>query len=310
MLMGIYIEEGNYPRAESLMEETFRERSPNNEASVRSYFALAGRAVNGTRSHLQRYRDFGINVSDPTLPGEALTDLSRLRALLERMIAQAKEITSETRAYDSLALLEDVLGIRMSLAVDSEDRTKWETEYANAREVLASSETQVAALRGIPFLSPSTKPANPAVPVKENNRVGDDSGKSPASESKSAVPTAETGREKRAVSQTTGTSASSSQTEKPAESSTVSADGGNADVPRVISTGLLNARATKRVIPTYPSVAKSAGAQGVVRVYVTIDESGKVIEVSRSEGPIMLRETAEQAARAWKFAPTAVGGKA
>jgi hypothetical protein len=133
MLMGIYIEEGNYPRAESLMEETFRERSPNNEASVRSYFALAGRAVNGTRSHLQRYRDFGINVSDPTLPGEALTDLSRLRALLERMIAQAKEITSETRAYDSLALLEDVLGIRMSLAVDSEDRTKWETEYANAR---------------------------------------------------------------------------------------------------------------------------------------------------------------------------------
>jgi TonB family protein len=57
-------------------------------------------------------------------------------------------------------------------------------------------------------------------------------------------------------------------------------------------------------------VAKSAGAAGIVRVYVTIDEAGKVINVSRSEGPIMLRQTAEQAARAWKFSPTAVAGKA
>jgi protein TonB len=197
----------------------------------------------------------------------------------------------------------------MSLAVDSEDRIRWETEYANAREVLASSETQIAALRGIPFLSPSTKPTNPAAPVKENNRAADDSGKTPASESKPAVPAAQAGREKPTVSQTPTTSAAAPQTEKPAEQAG-SGDGSTSDVPKVISTGLLNARATKRVIPNYPSLAKSAGAQGTVRVFVTIDESGKVIDVSRSEGPIMLRQPAEQAARAWKFAPTAISGKA
>ena len=136
MLMGIYLEEGTYARAESLLEEAFQSRATQGEASTRSYFALAGQAINGARTHLARYRSFGINVTDSGLPTEALTDLERLRSLLERMVAQAKEVTGDRKAYDSLALLEDVLGIRLSLARDSEDRAKWESEYAGAREVL------------------------------------------------------------------------------------------------------------------------------------------------------------------------------
>ena len=62
------------------------------------------------------------------------------------MIAQAKEISKEAgRAYDSLALLEDVLGIRLSLARNDDDRAKWQTEYLTAREKMASS--QIRSLR-------------------------------------------------------------------------------------------------------------------------------------------------------------------
>ena len=122
MLMSIYLEEGNYTRAESLLEETFRARATQKDRSIRTYFALAGQAVNGARAHIARYRNFGINVTDAELPAEALADLDRLRSLIERMIAQAREISKDdSKAYDSLALLEDVLGIRLSLAREGED---------------------------------------------------------------------------------------------------------------------------------------------------------------------------------------------
>lgn len=152
MLMSIYLEAGNYGRAEALLEENFRSHSVENGDSVRTYFALAGQAVNGARTHLARYRSFGISTSDSNLPAEAVNDLGRLRSFLERMIAQAKEISNERKAYDSLSLLEDVLGIRLSLARDAEDQSRWSSAYANARELLASSPTQIASLGGISAL--------------------------------------------------------------------------------------------------------------------------------------------------------------
>jgi TonB family protein len=48
-------------------------------------------------------------------------------------------------------------------------------------------------------------------------------------------------------------------------------------------------------------MAKKAGTVGLVRVHVVVDESGKVIEVSSSEGPMLLRQVAEEAARQWYF---------
>ena len=163
MLMSVYLEEGNYARAEALLEETFQARTQKDEL-LGTYFALAGQAVNGARMHLTRYRSFGVSTNDTTLPTEVTTDLSRLRSLLERMIAQAKEISSTRKAYDSLSLLEDVVGIRLSLAVDSEDQSKWEVEYLTAREALASSQTQIASLGGIPPLRPAKAPANISSP--------------------------------------------------------------------------------------------------------------------------------------------------
>lgn len=279
MLMSIYLEEGNYTRGESLLEETFRTRSAQTGGSIRTYFALAGQAVNGARAHLARYRSFGINVSDAGLPSEALKDLARLRSLLERMIAQAKEIAKDTpKAYDSLPLLEDVLGIRLSLARDSEDREKWEKEYAGARQGLISSQTEVASLGGLPTIQSQVGGAAASSGTSGNARTE-------AQDAKSSQP--------------------SDGTNQPLGSADPT-NGGDSDT---LSIGSLNHWATKKVVPVYPPTAKTTGATGVVRVYLTTDEDGRVATISRSEGPLVLRKAAEDAARLWRFQPTVVAGK-
>ena len=87
MLMSVYLEEGNYGRAEALLEENYQTRSAQKGESLGTYFALAGQAVIGARTHLARYRTFGVNTTSTSLPTEAVSDLSRLRALVERMIS-------------------------------------------------------------------------------------------------------------------------------------------------------------------------------------------------------------------------------
>ena len=280
MLMNIYLEEGNYTRAESLLDETFRSQAGRKDRSIRTYFALAGQAVNGARAHLARYRSFGINVSDSALPAVAVSDLDRLRSLLERMIVQAKMIAKDdSHAYDSLALLEDVIGVRLSLSRDSEERHKWGNEYALAREGLASSQKQIASLRGVTSLGRSTQsPNGVAVPS------------SPPVE----VSAKESGSNK-AVEQPQNSNESS------ASRSVESGD--------TITAGLLNAQATKRVVPSYPQLAKSAGVSGVVRVYIGVSETGKVTSVFKSEGPLLLKKAAEDAAWKWMFPPPLVEGQ-
>jgi protein TonB len=287
MLMGIYLEEGNYVRAQSLLEEDFKQRTSGKDASLRTYFAIAGQAMNGARAHLARYRSFGINVTDASLPSEALSDLDRLSSLLERMVAQAKEIAVERKTYDALALLEDVLGIRLSLSRDGEDRAKWEVEYANAREVLASTQTQIASLGGVPSLQRANgRPAGVSPATKEP----------PPAIREPAAPVNTT------IKETAGTSAA------PDQGTTATETNGSVDT-RTLNTGSLNSRASKRVVPGYPAIAKTSRTEGLVRVYVTIDETGKVFEVTSSEGPLTLRKSAEDAARQWRFPPTAIDGK-
>jgi TonB family protein len=286
MLMGIYLEEGNYVRAQSLLEEDFQARSSRKDASLRTYFATAGQAINGARAHLARYRSFGLNVTDLNLPSEAVTDLDRLRALLERMVAQAKEIAAERKGYDVLALLEDVLGIRTSIPRDEEDRAKWDAEYAAARQGLATSQTEIASLGGVPPLTRGVNsPASQPAAKKEK----------PADTTDSSNGLANT------------TSAVQPANPNPAPATPTSNTSGSSE-PKDL--GSLNSRAVSRVIPAYPPMAKSSRIEGVVKVFVTIDESGRVTDVSSVDGPILLRQAAESAARNWKFLPTVVDGQA
>ncbi len=78
--------------------------------------------------------------------------------------------------------------------------------------------------------------------------------------------------------------------------------------PPTIDAGSLNQRASKRVLPTYPALARAGRAEGTVKVHVIVNESGEV-QVTNSEGPMLLRQAAEEAARAWRFSPVLVEGK-
>jgi TonB family protein len=301
MLVGIYLEAGKYGRAEALLEEDFRNRSGQNGDSVRNYFALAGQAVNGARTHLSRYRTFGINTLDSNLPAEAVADLDRLRSFLERMIAQAKEVANERKAYDSLSLLEDVLGIRLALARDGEDQQKWSTEYVAAREQLAASPTQIASLRGFAALPPGKVKANKSPsPLPYTPRRASDSAEKKSSDK------SEDAAHPRSSNEPEGSppAAPPQPQTQPTQAKSDAAAATPAPVAKdqtLSDFGLLNAKASRRVLPRYPALAKKAGTVGLVRVHVVVDESGRVVEISGSEGPALLKQVAEDAARQWYF---------
>lgn len=80
-------------------------------------------------------------------------------------------------------------------------------------------------------------------------------------------------------------------------------------IPRTVSGGVVNGKATRLVTPQYPSQARAVRASGQVSVAVTIDESGNVISASAVSGHTLLRGAAESAARASKFAPTLLSGQ-
>jgi TonB family protein len=62
-------------------------------------------------------------------------------------------------------------------------------------------------------------------------------------------------------------------------------------------------RAVKsRVAPVYPEVAKRMKIGGVVKLEVTVDADGKVVDVKPVSGNQMLSGAAQEAVKKWKFA--------
>jgi len=68
--------------------------------------------------------------------------------------------------------------------------------------------------------------------------------------------------------------------------------------------GVANGYATYLPKPTYPPPALSMGIEGKVDVQITINENGDVISAKAASGNVLLRQTAEIAARRAKFKPT------
>ena len=81
-------------------------------------------------------------------------------------------------------------------------------------------------------------------------------------------------------------------------------------VPKTISGGVVNGKATNLVKPPYPAAARAVRAAGAVNVQVTIDENGNVISASAVSGHPLLRAAAVSAARSSKFSPTMLSGQA
>jgi TonB family protein len=81
-------------------------------------------------------------------------------------------------------------------------------------------------------------------------------------------------------------------------------------VPKTISGGVVNGKATNLPKPVYPAAAKAVRASGAVNVQVTIDETGNVISATAVSGHPLLRAAAVEAARQATFAPTMLSGQA
>jgi len=79
-------------------------------------------------------------------------------------------------------------------------------------------------------------------------------------------------------------------------------------VPKIVSGGVLNGKATSLPKPAYPAAAKAIHASGSVVVQVTIDESGRVISASAVSGHPLLKAAAVSAAQGARFSPTLLSG--
>ena len=73
--------------------------------------------------------------------------------------------------------------------------------------------------------------------------------------------------------------------------------------------GSLIDKATQKISPTYPQVAKTQRITGMVKVYLVVDETGTVASIQKTSGPSLLQQAAVEAARRWKFRPTMVDGQ-
>lgn len=80
-------------------------------------------------------------------------------------------------------------------------------------------------------------------------------------------------------------------------------------VPKVISGGVINGKATSLPQPVYPAAARAVGAKGAVNVAVTIDENGNVVSASATSGHPLLKQAAVAAAQRARFAPTKLSGQ-
>jgi TonB family protein len=79
-------------------------------------------------------------------------------------------------------------------------------------------------------------------------------------------------------------------------------------VAKPVEAGVLNAKAISLPKPVYTEEAKRQKASGRVTVRVIVDENGKVISAKAMNGPAVLREAAEAAARQAVFTPTTQDG--
>ena len=80
------------------------------------------------------------------------------------------------------------------------------------------------------------------------------------------------------------------------------------DIQRVPSS-VISSKVLSKPAPPYPKIAIATRTQGPVNVEILVDEEGKVISARAVDGPAMLRQAAEQAARQARFTPTLLGGR-
>lgn len=322
LLMWIFVEMPDYARANTLLEETFRERAAARGADGASvaYYALAGQTVNSVRAHLERYRTFGINVADGDLPAEANADLDQLRGLLERVVEHAKTMrggegapttAAAAKSREATSLLEDAASVRLRLARNEQERTRWQGQVSEARQQLVASETRIASISSVPFSRPTPSPAatSPAAPSSSSADATGRGGPAKTSDNRKTSSAERAARDGGNRPNSAPAPAASRPTAPPAAQAAVTPVSGERQPGAPVAVGSLHALARQKSAPSYPSIARTARVGGVVTVHLVVNEKGEVETVTRADGPQQLQAAASDAARRWKFHPTLVDGQ-
>ncbi|MFL6231202.1 MAG: TonB family protein, partial [Pyrinomonadaceae bacterium] len=303
LLVGIYFEQSDYIYAEKLLDEAFHARAPQNEAAARGYYLLAGRTIGGVRAQLDRYRLFGLDVSDPALPPESDTHLDRLRKLIEHVVEQGRQLRDENpRDIDAAALLENATSARLLLARNEAERGQWLREVADVRQRLTGVER--AAPSTTLAVTQKPAPAQPALGVTQ--AVPDPP---PAAQTEGAAQNAGTAPSPQRAQQGAQQGAASTDAKPTAGQKSGAAPSATTPGASSVEVGSLMAYASQTVAPSYPAAARTARIGGKVTIYLLVNEKGEVAAVQRSEGAELLRRAAEDAARRWKFRPMLINGQ-
>jgi TonB family protein len=85
----------------------------------------------------------------------------------------------------------------------------------------------------------------------------------------------------------------------------------NAPAPRQlqVESSLQAAKLIKKITPAYPPLAKSARVQGTIHFKATIGKDGTVQNLETVGGPALLRQSAIDAVKQWKYQPTVLNGQ-
>lgn len=304
LLMNSYLEQGDFKRAQDLLNEFYTVQKTTKPNASASYMAIAGQIIKDARSRVERYRALGLSVSDRTLPLEATNDLEKMRETLELVITQSKEIGgTKAKASDAMMLLEEASNSRSMLARDDYDGRRWKDEVADTREQVANS-------RSVVLNAVNATPADTQNAGAENTNT--------AATPTVIIPVADTttnATREREVNPADTKPAAAAQNDKPVyvplplpaviddpkpiiQRPIVPNDGPPIDIGST-----LKDFATSTPPPVYPANARNMRTMGVVKVEVTVNEKGEVAKVEKTSGPALLQAAAQDAIRRWKFKP-------
>jgi periplasmic protein TonB len=339
LLMNSYLEQGDYQRAQAFLNEFYRIQKTSAPNASAFYTAVASQIVKTARSRVERYKALGLSVSDRTLPLEATNDLEKMRETLELVITQSKDIGKDkAKTHDAMALLEEASSSRSMLARDDYDARRWSEEVADTRDEMANpgrfvrdATTGTTDTPNGEIVATSTKPAekplltpqqvanNTAITRDREAKLAENkpSDQTVAANDKPVYvpmpqPTVAKNEPKSDNDEQEEPKAPADEpkkpeikkeepkpvTEIPKAEPAAPADNSPLDVG-----SSLVAYATNKPSPVYPSAAKSVRATGVVKVEVTVSETGDVAQVQKTSGPSLLQSAAKDAIKKWKFKP-------
>ncbi|MEP7211753.1 MAG: TonB family protein [Acidobacteriota bacterium] len=336
LLMNSYLEQGDYKRASDFLTDLYNQQKTTKPNAGEYYAAASAQVVKSARNQIERYRGLGLSVSDRNLPLEAVNDIERMRETLELVVTQAKEMSADkTKSAAAMGMLEEATTTRSAIARDDYDARRWRDQVADSREDLVNSRsvitnavdgttTQVAAV--IPTASTSTPAGQPLTYTPEQptfRPVSTEPAQKPADVQVAAAKQPNVATPNTATPNVPAQNSTSGNTPRirvvsdapktgpaavKAETAVVS-PAGTADASP-LEIGSLIGYATKQAAPVYPAAAKSIRAAGVVKVEVTVSETGDVTTVEKASGPALLQAAAKDAIRKWKFKPFMRDGQA